>query len=287
MSSYFSGQPQTQGGYPPAGQPSAQNTNPYQSLDMDQEQMDGRAPSGRMNLNFQMRYSETNSEPPFDYKNANIRLGFIRKVYYIITMMLLVTFGMVSITYFVPGFRAFQQSAVWLLIVATVLMIIIMYSLACYRCVARTVPWNYVLLSVFTLCMAYIVSYSTSLYKGSAILIAVGLTAAVVVALTVYAACTSTDFTTCIGLSIVLGIAMLVGSIIGLILRNQWFDVAMAILGCITFGFYLVIDTQLVIGKNSRGYSLDDYVMASVAIYLDIINLFLQILRIVGQAQRS
>jgi hypothetical protein len=226
------------------------------------------------------------SELPFDSNNASVRLGFIRKVYYIITAMLIVTFGLVCITYFVPAFRAFQIRTTWLLIVATVLMVIILYTLACFRAVARSVPWNYLLLLIFTLCMAYIVSYTTAMYTGESIIIAVGLTTAVVIALTLYAIFTTTDFTTCGGVLIVLGVAMLIGTIIGIFLKNRWFDVAMGVFGCITFGIYLVVDTQLVIGKNSRSYSIDDYVMAAVAIYLDIINLFLQILKIVGAFQR-
>lgn len=227
----------------------------------------------------------TGDDAPFDYNNAGVRLGFIRKVYIIICFMLLFTFGLVAISYFVQGFRDFQVQNWWLAIVASVLMIILMYVLGCFRSVARAVPWNYLLLFLFTLCMAYIVSFGTASYNGEAIIIAVGITAAVVIALTIYAMCTSTDFTVCWGLAIVLGVIMIIGSIIGIILRNRWFDVGMAAIGCLVFGFYLVVDTQLVIGKNSRAYSVDDYVMAAVAIYIDIINLFLEILKLVAVAQ--
>lgn len=241
--------------------------NTYQPLDVD--------------------YPMSQEDQPFDYNNAGVRLGFIRKVYYIITFMLLITFGMVAITYFVPGYRLWQMQNYWLMIVAIVLSTILLYALGCFRQVARAVPWNYLLLTIFTLCFGYFVSYTTAMYNGEAIIISVGITAAVVIALTLYAMFTKTDFTMCWGLMIVLGVTMLIGSILGIWLRNRWYQIGMAVLGCLVFSFYLVVDTQLVIGKNQRAYSVDDYVMAAVAIYLDIIQLFLQILQLVGQAQRN
>ena len=46
----------------------------------------------------------------------------------------------------------------------------------------------------------------------------------------------------------------------------------------------LIYDTQLVIGKFGREYEIDDYIFAALAIYIDIINLFSFILRLLGKA---
>lgn len=37
----------------------------------------------------------------------------------------------------------------------------------------------------------------------------------------------------------------------------------------------------------SAGFSLDDWVWASVTLYLDIINLFLYLMQIIGRSQRN
>ena len=219
---------------------------------------------------------------PFDCKDSNIRLGFIRKVFYLITFMLVITFGFVALVYFTPAIKAFMLKFWWVSIIMGVILFILIYTLGCFRSVARSVPLNYILMFILTACMSYVVGQATLYYDGPAILIAFGITAVVVIALTIYASCTSTDFTNCGALSIVLGVALMIGTIAGLILKNKWFDVGMAVLGTIIFGFYLVIDIQLVIGKNSRGYSTDDYIMASVSIYMDIVNLFIEILKLVG-----
>ena len=55
-------------------------------------------------------------------------------------------------------------------------------------------------------------------------------------------------------------------------------------LSTIMVGIYLVYDTQLIMGKFGYAYSVDDYIFATLEIYIDIIRLFLLILRIVAQA---
>ena len=53
--------------------------------------------------------------------------------------------------------------------------------------------------------------------------------------------------------------------------------------GAVIFSFYIVYDTQLIIGGNNRRiqYSVDDYALAAINLYLDIINLFMAILEII------
>ena len=52
-------------------------------------------------------------------------------------------------------------------------------------------------------------------------------------------------------------------------------------------GIYLVYDTQLILGKLGMGYSVDDYIFATLEIYMDIIRLFLLILRILANSSRK
>lgn len=53
-------------------------------------------------------------------------------------------------------------------------------------------------------------------------------------------------------------------------------------------GFYLVYDTQLIIGGQHKRmqFDMDDYVLAALSIYLDIINLFILILRLLNDSRR-
>jgi len=43
----------------------------------------------------------------------------------------------------------------------------------------------------------------------------------------------------------------------------------------IIYGLYLIIDTQMVLGKGEYSLSVDDYVVGALIIYMDIMMLFL------------
>ena len=58
--------------------------------------------------------------------------------------------------------------------------------------------------------------------------------------------------------------------------------------GALIFSLYIVYDTQLMMGGKHK-YSLDpeEYIFASLNLYLDIINLFMYILMIVGASSND
>jgi FtsH-binding integral membrane protein len=65
-----------------------------------------------------------------------------------------------------------------------------------------------------------------------------------------------------------------------------WFDFLTNLYCCfgvILFGIYLVIDTQMIIGGRRFEISTDDYVLAALVLYIDIIQLFLYILRMLSR----
>lgn len=48
------------------------------------------------------------------------------------------------------------------------------------------------------------------------------------------------------------------------------------------YGAYLIYDVQLLVGGKQHELSIDDYVFASIAIYLDIIIIFMRILELLN-----
>ena len=53
------------------------------------------------------------------------------------------------------------------------------------------------------------------------------------------------------------------------------------------FWIYLVYDTQVILKKYGEVYSVDDYIFASLQIYIDIVRLFLIILATVGKSSKN
>jgi protein lifeguard len=49
---------------------------------------------------------------------------------------------------------------------------------------------------------------------------------------------------------------------------------------------YIIYDTQLIVGNKQNKLEIDDYIFAAMALYIDIVRLFIYILRILGAAKR-
>ena len=216
------------------------------------------------------------------FKDNAIRLGFIRKVYLILSCQLLLTFIFVLAAFCSPNFRDFQNRVPCLVYIFIAITFIIMITMSCFRSVARKVPINYILLSIFTIGEAYIVSFAASKWDAQTVTLAAGLTCLIVVTLTCYAIFTKTDFTVFGGMLVLCGIVLIVGGASGYFFRNKWVNLVISLISVMFFGAHLILNTQLIVGKNERGFAVDDYVQASISIYLDVITIFLHAMRIIG-----
>ena len=224
------------------------------------------------------------SQPEKDYSKM-ARMGFIRKVYGILAAQLVLTFGLVCLV-FIPSFSSFLihiPNAFVLFYVAMGISFATIILLACCKSISRSVPINYILLFIFTSCEAYMLMHCCAIYEKSIVISAAALTAAVTVSLTIYAFTTKTDFTWCGGL-LFAGVCILI--VTGLLGCCFGFNKITYILYCsggvFVYSIYLIYDTQLISGKFGNDFEIDDYVLAAVNVYLDIVNLFLYILSLLG-----
>lgn len=84
----------------------------------------------------------------------------------------------------------------------------------------------------------------------------------------------------------VAAVIILLFGILTIFFRNQIMTLVYASLGALVFSVYLVYDTQLMMGGNHK-YSIspEEYIFAALNLYLDIINIFLYILTIIGASR--
>merc|ERR1712032_461746 len=62
-------------------------------------------------------------------------------------------------------------------------------------------------------------------------------------------------------------------------------DIMYACGGALIMSFYIVYDTQLIVGgKHQRAneFSVDDYAFAAISLYIDIVQLFMYLLQLFG-----
>ena len=100
--------------------------------------------------------------------------------------------------------------------------------------------------------------------------------------LTLFACQTRYDFTGLGPYLICFLFGLLIIGLINMFLINSILVTIQAGLGALVFSFYIIYDTQLIVGGKNRQYSfdVDDYVLAVISLYLDIINLFIYILQL-------
>lgn len=75
---------------------------------------------------------------------------------------------------------------------------------------------------------------------------------------------------------------LMVGSMLQFFVANTHLEFVLSLAGAVLFSFFLIFDTHMIMHRVSP----EDYITATIELYLDIINLFLHILRIVGEARR-
>ncbi|XP_063222028.1 protein lifeguard 1-like isoform X2 [Bacillus rossius redtenbacheri] len=222
----------------------------------------------------------------FDFDDQSVRRGFIRKVYSILMVQLLLSFAVVTLFTFHEPTKQFVLRTPQLWWIALILVFVTILAMACCDSVRRKVPFNFIFLFVFTAAQSFMLGTLASAFDGDAVMMAVGLTAAVSLGLTLFAFQTKWDFTVLSGGLLAASIVLLIFGIVVAIFPGKVLILLYASIGVIIFSLYLVMDTQLMMGGKHR-YSLspEEYIFAALNLYLDIVNIFVYILTIIGVAR--
>ena len=73
-------------------------------------------------------------------------------------------------------------------------------------------------------------------------------------------------------------IIVVVGGLLNLFMHNSLLHFVLTGIGVFLFSGFILFDTSNIL----RRYGTDEYVMASLALYLDILNLFILLLQLLG-----
>ncbi|QDZ23460.1 inhibitor of apoptosis-promoting Bax1 [Chloropicon primus] len=236
----------------------------------------------------EMGYGKTEEEGGYaTYMEKQVRHGFIRKVFSILAIQLFVTFGCAIGFSSSASLKTYLTTNSWPFYIAFPGMIGSMIGLLCCGDMHRRFPYNYMLLSIFTFAESYLVGVTTLMYETETVLIAVALTGVLTAALVGYAFQTKYDFTTQGGVLLCVLISfILFGIMASFMPYSKIAHLAFASVGALIFACYIVVDVQLLMDGKRVQLSPDDYVLAALNLYLDILNLFLYILQILGESQR-
>ena len=218
--------------------------------------------------------------------SVDVRHGFVRKVYSILFVQLLLTSGIAApfVLMDQSTITTFVRANVWLLWTSLALSFTFMIIFACFPSLMRRYPWNYGILLLFTATQGLFVGLICATYTVQSVLVAVVTVTGITLALTLFALQTKWDFTGWGPYLLVATLVLLVFGIFVAIFNDRIAEKVYAGLGTLLFSFYLVYDTQMIAGGNHRKhqFNVDDYAMAAICLYIDIIQLFLYILSLFG-----
>jgi len=215
------------------------------------------------------------------------RADFRRKVYGILLVQMTLTVIIASGCMLISNIRhllvdmAASQS--WLIKLAV--FIPTMLSLMFLKVEKNSYPSNYVLLFVFTLGVSIDVGYVCAVFHeaglGHLILQAFSLTASIFLCLTAYAMLSGKSFSYLGGFLSTMLVGLVVTGFAGLFFPGLIDNLLYPAIGALTFCGYILFDTW----RIEKQFSVDDYIPATIELYLDIVNLFLYILRILLESQ--
>ncbi|KAL9014082.1 MAG: hypothetical protein Q9173_001253 [Seirophora scorigena] len=210
-----------------------------------------------------------------------IRMQFIRKVYSILTVQIFATMALSSVSYWSDSYKNWIQSNQWMMWVSLFGAIGFMLLTFWKR---KSYPTNLLFLTGFTALEAYSISVIVSFYETKVVLEALIITAAIFVALTIFACQTKYDFTSWMPyLFGGLWILIIFGFMGAFFPYSSTVELVYGGVAALIFSGYILVDTQLVM----RHYHVEEEIAAAISLYLDVINLFLAILRILNSQQNN
>jgi FtsH-binding integral membrane protein len=217
------------------------------------------------------------TENPAAKHSIDERVKFVRDVY----ALLLVTLAVTALAALVGIKTGISIQYFWpLLIAEIVVFLVLIFGLR------RTPGWNVAGLLVynalFGLTLGAILEAYIQAGLGHIIWQATGLTAAIFAVLSAYIHFTKKDLSFMGGFLFIALIGLVVGGIVFIFVGSARGVFIYSIISAVVFSGYILYDTSRILLK----YDTSEVVSAVIDLYLDIVNLFLDLLRILAYLNR-
>ncbi|XP_034412080.1 protein lifeguard 1 isoform X2 [Cyclopterus lumpus] len=212
------------------------------------------------------------------FDDKTVRRAFVRKVFSILTLQLLFTFSVVCVFTFSSVIKEAVQTNLGAYISSIVIFIVVAVALSCCKSFSRRHPWNIVALVVVTLSLSYMVGTIASFHDTTAVVITMGATVVISVAIIAFSAQTRYDFTIWYGVLLILVVDVLLFGFFCTFYYSYISEVAYGCLGALLYSLFLMLDCQLMMGMMSHRLDPEEYINAALMIYLDIVLIFLYLL---------
>jgi protein lifeguard len=227
-----------------------------------------------------------------DFNNRDSRLGFIRKVYSILATQVLTTF---FVTYLILNSESFSsmvlQNGDKLAPLSFLISLGGVLSLTISEKLRNSFPWNFLVLGIYTLAQSLIVGIFSTMYDIESVSLSMMYTLTIFLLITFYSFQPNPhfDLTVSSGMLLtalsVLLLASISTGVFGLPINQVFFASCFALV----IGAYIIYDTQMIIGgkHHRKKFHRNEYILAALTLYQDIIGLSMEIVKILGESKRK
>ncbi|TRY57559.1 hypothetical protein DNTS_023500 [Danionella cerebrum] len=232
----------------------------------------------------QEKYPRSSIEDDFNYgtnvatASVHIRMAFLRKVYTILSLQIVITTAVSAVFMLCNPIKTFVHESPSLVLISAIGSLILLLALAFYR---HQHPVNLYLLFGFTLLESLSVATAVSFYDYGIVLQAFVLTSAVFLGLTAYTFQSKRDFSKIGARKLSIRVAES-SPLFTFFFYNETMELVFAGAGALLFCGFIIFDTHLLMHKLSP----EEHVLASINLYLDMVNLFLYVLRILDSLKK-
>lgn len=226
------------------------------------------------------------------FNEKKIRADFVSKVYGVLTIQLVFTLIVTAICVLHDDVNYHMKKNGLIYVYCSMGLALVIYLiLVCIESARRKFPINIVLLGVMTLAYSIMIGAISSFYNANEVLAAVGATSLAVIVVMLLAKYSPIDITTCgCGLCILAMIHLIFTLILIAVVPIQYAKTTSLILagvGSLLVCLYLLFDLQLIMGGRTVELSEEEYILAAILLYVDIINLFQYMLILISGSNRN
>lgn len=225
-------------------------------------------------------YYENTNGIIFDcFEDKKVRRIFIRKTFLLFLLSMASTFGSCLGFKYINGADNFlvSVSGQGITVLSFVAIFITTFITICCDYLLRRNPIKYIIYIIFTLSISWSIGSLAVYVEGNQLIAAIAITTGTTTSLTLYALITKTDFTGYFEYFLILFFVILITSFVNVFLFNKFLHIFIIGVGCLAFSLLIVHDVQMIVAQKHIRYkfSLDDYILASMCLYLDTINFFI------------
>ena len=214
-----------------------------------------------------------------DPKNKKIRNKFIFKVYLHLFFQIILILSLVLFAFINKKFNSFltNNKIVFYvnIITAFILFIYPLYS----DQILTKFPFNYIYLLIFTISISYIICKISIVFSPTLVKIGAILLICEILYLLIDSFMIKKKYIDFFNTSAFLGLCLLfVSSILYYIEKINVFKIILIFLIVLLFGIYLIYDMNLIFSDIRRNFGVNDYVLANMFLYIDIIQTIFELI---------